>query len=135
MLIISLDYGPAHPGGAVSIGSERSSDPGRLDGRPDSGERRAIIEMARDFAAREIAPRVAEYDQAEELPADLLDKMAALGLFGGVIPVEVGGMGLDFAPFVALIEEISKNCQILGTLASMPSGLVGASIERFGSDE
>ena len=61
--------------------------------------------------------------------------MAALGLFGGVIPVELGGTGLDFVTFVALIEEISKTCQILGTLASMPSGLVGAGVERFGTQE
>jgi len=116
----------------VSIGSERS-DLGRVDGHADSLERRAILEMARDFAAREIAPRVADYDRDEVLPTDLLDKMAALGLFGGVIPVDHGGMGLDFVTFVALIEEISKTCQILGTLVSMPSGLVGAGIESFGT--
>jgi alkylation response protein AidB-like acyl-CoA dehydrogenase len=118
----------------VSIGSERS-DPGRVDGNVDSVERRAIVEMAADFAAREIAPRVADYDREEVLPTDLLDKMAALGLFGGVVPVELGGTGLDFVTFVALIEEISKTCQILGTLASMPSGLVGAGVERFGTQE
>jgi alkylation response protein AidB-like acyl-CoA dehydrogenase len=102
---------------------------------PDPAERRAIVEMASDFADREIAPRVADYDRDEQLPADLLEKMAALGLFGGVIPVELGGTGLDFVSFAALIEELSKSCQILGTLASMPSGLVGASIERYGTDE
>jgi alkylation response protein AidB-like acyl-CoA dehydrogenase len=118
----------------VSIGSERS-DPGRVDGNANSGERRAILEMAADFAAREIAPRVADYDREEVLPTDLLDKMAALGLFGGVVPIELGGTGLDFVTFVALIEEISKTCQILGTLASMPSGLVGAGVERFGTQE
>ena len=118
----------------MSIGSERS-DLGRVDGHADSLERRAILEMAREFAAREIAPRVADYDRDEVLPTDLLDKMAALGLFGGVIPVEHGGMGLDFVTFVALIEEISKTCQILGTLVSMPSGLVGAGIESFGTTE
>jgi alkylation response protein AidB-like acyl-CoA dehydrogenase len=106
-----------------------------VDGNADSGERRAIVEMAADFAAREIAPRVADYDREEVLPTDLLDKMAALGLFGGVVPVELGGTGLDFVTFVALIEEISKTCQILGTLASMPSGLVGAGVERFGTQE
>jgi alkylation response protein AidB-like acyl-CoA dehydrogenase len=116
----------------LSIGSERSE---RVDGLPHSEERRAIIELARDFATREIAPRVAAYDRDEELPLDLLDKMAALGFFGGVIPVELGGMGLDFVTFIGLIEEISKSCQILGTLVSMPSGLVGAAIERFGTPE
>ena len=90
--------------------------------------------MAADFASREIAPRVADYDRDEQLPRDLLERMAGLGFFGGVIPVDMGGLGLDYVTFVDLIEEISKACQILGTLISMPSGLVGASIERFGTD-
>jgi alkylation response protein AidB-like acyl-CoA dehydrogenase len=102
-----------------------------LDG-VDGADRRAIVEMAAEFAAREIAPRVAEYDRAEKLPRDLLDAMGELGFFGGVISVENGGLGLDYVTLAELIEEVSKVCQILGTFVSMPSGLVGASIERFG---
>ena len=118
----------------MSIESERAGRSG-IAAHPDPAERRAIVEMASEFAAREIAPRVADYDRAEELPTDLLERMAALGLFGGVIPVELGGTGLDFVTFSALIEEVSKSCQILGTLVSMPSGLVGGSLERFGTEE
>lgn len=98
-------------------------------------QRKAILDLAADFAAREIAPRVAAYDRAEQLPRDLLDQMGRLGFFGGVVPEELGGMGLDYVTFVELIEEISKTCQILGTFVSMPSGLVGASIESYGTPE
>lgn len=101
----------------------------------DVAERRALLQMVSTFANQEIAPRVAEYDREETLPYDLLSEMAQLGLFGGVIPVEHGGLGLDVRTFADLVIEISKVCQILGTLVSMPSGLVGASLERFGSDE
>jgi alkylation response protein AidB-like acyl-CoA dehydrogenase len=94
-----------------------------------------IVEMAGDFARREIAPRVAEYDRQEKLPRDLLDKMAELGFFGGVVPVEMGGLGLDHRTFAALVEEVSRVCHIMGTLVSMPSGLVGSGIARFGTDE
>jgi alkylation response protein AidB-like acyl-CoA dehydrogenase len=92
----------------------------------------AIVELVSEFAQREIAPRVAEYDQAEELPRDLLDKMAELGFFGGVIPEEMGGLGLSYRTYAAMIEELSKYCNIMGCEASMPSGLVGGSIEKFG---
>jgi alkylation response protein AidB-like acyl-CoA dehydrogenase len=91
--------------------------------------------MAAEFAATEIAPLVAEYDRAEQIPRELLDKMGALGFFGGVIAEEDGGLGLDYVTFAELIEEVSKTCQILGTFVSMPSGLVGASIEAFGTAE
>jgi len=101
----------------------------------DEASRRAIVEMAGEFARREIAPLVADYDRAEKIPREILDQMAELGLFGGVIPEELGGAGLDYLTFVELVEEISKTCQILGTFVSMPSGLVGSSIEEFGSAE
>lgn len=94
-----------------------------------------LIALAGEFARREIAPRVAEYDRAEHIPRELLDQMADLGFFGGVVPTELGGLGLDHVTFAALVEEVSKVCQIMGTLVSMPSGLVGAGIARFGTPE
>jgi alkylation response protein AidB-like acyl-CoA dehydrogenase len=95
----------------------------------------ALIALAGDFARNEIAPRVADYDAREELPQDLLREMGRLGFLGGVIPQELGGLGLDHRTFVSMVEEISKVCQILGTIVTMPSGLVGASILRYGTEE
>jgi alkylation response protein AidB-like acyl-CoA dehydrogenase len=94
-----------------------------------------LVAVVRDFAAREIGPRVAAYDREERLPLDLLEKMADLGFFGGVIPPELGGLGLDYVTFARLVEQISQVCHIMGTLVSMPSGLVGSSIATFGTDE
>jgi alkylation response protein AidB-like acyl-CoA dehydrogenase len=101
----------------------------------DEAGMQALVRAVGDFARKEIAPRVAQYDRDEELPRDLLERMAELGFFGGVIPVDDGGLGLDFVTYAQLIEEISKVCHIMGTLVSMPSGLVGASIQRYGTDE
>ncbi len=94
-----------------------------------------LVALVGDFARREIAPLVAEYDRAEHIPRNLLDRMADLGFFGGVVPVEDGGLGLDHVTFASLVEEVSKVCQIMGTLVSMPSGLVGAGIARYGTPE
>ena len=110
-------------------------EPDLPTGRTERVDAAPLIKMASEFAEREIRPRVSAYDQAEQIPRDLLDKMGALGFFGGVIPIEQGGLGLDYVTFVELIEEVSKSCQIMGTFVSMPSGLVGASIERYGSEE
>ena len=98
-------------------------------------ERKALLEAVADFSRQEIAPRVAAYDRAEELPRDLLAAMAELNIFGGVVEPEYGGLGLDYVTFAELVIEISKACQVLGTLVSMPSGLVGASIASFGTHE
>ena len=94
-----------------------------------------LIRLVANFAEREIKPRVAQYDREERLPLDLLEGMAELGFFGGVIPVELGGLGLTYAAYADLVETISRTCQIMGCLISMPSGLVGAGIARFGTDD
>jgi alkylation response protein AidB-like acyl-CoA dehydrogenase len=100
-----------------------------------AGDRRAIVRMAAEFAQREIAPLVAEYDADERLPLELLERMGALGFFGGVVAEEYGGLGLDYVTFAELVEEVSKTCQIMALFVSAPSGLVGASLERFGTAE
>jgi alkylation response protein AidB-like acyl-CoA dehydrogenase len=98
-------------------------------------ERSALVRAVREFAEKEIAPRVTEYDQAESLPRDLLDRMSELEMFGGVIPVELGGLGLSFRTFAELIMEISEVCQSMGAMISLPSGLVGASLHSYGTPE
>ena len=101
----------------------------------DTTTAKDLVQAIGDFARAELAPRVAEYDREEYIPRDLLDHMAELGFFGGVIPVELGGLGLDYPTFASVVEEISTVCQIMGTLVSMPSGLVGGSIANFGTAE
>ena len=98
-------------------------------------ERDAMLRLVRDFAQREVAPRVREYDAEERLPRDILDAMARLDLFGGLVPEQWGGSGLGHVLYGELIEEISRVDHCLGVLMSMPSALVGAGLLRYGTDE
>ena len=95
----------------------------------------AMRTAVRNFAQREVAPRVREYDLEERLPRDILDGMARLDLFGGMVPEAWGGAGMDHVTFSACIEEISKVDHCLGVLMSMPSALVGAGLLTYGTDE
>src|SRR5947208_6913396 len=88
----------------------------------------ALVRLVRQFGRDVVAARVREYDAAERLPSDLLDQMSALGFFGGTVPVEWGGHGLDHRTYSMLIEEISWFDHCLGVLMSMPSALVGAGL-------
>lgn len=98
-------------------------------------DRTALLALVRDFAQREVAPRVREYDREEYLPRDILDSMGRMGLLGGTVPEEWGGAGLDHVTFARLIEEISRVDHCLGVIMSMPSALVGLGILQFGTDE
>jgi alkylation response protein AidB-like acyl-CoA dehydrogenase len=98
-------------------------------------EQRDLQRLARDFAEREIAPHVADYDRDERFPAEIVRRAAGLGLSGGVVPTEYGGAGLDHVTFAGLVEEISRTCHIVACALTFPSGLVGGSILRYGTEE
>ncbi|HMJ01621.1 MAG TPA: acyl-CoA dehydrogenase family protein, partial [Conexibacter sp.] len=98
-------------------------------------ERETLRRTAREFAQREIRPRVADYDREERFPREIVEEAARLGWLGAVLPHEYGGEGLDWVSFVALIEELSRVCHCIGLAVSFPSGLVGAGILRYGSEE
>lgn len=101
----------------------------------ETPEQTDLRQAVREFAQREIAPYVAEYDSAERFPREILEKTAKLGWIGAVLPPEHEGAGLDWVSFAMLIEEISRVCHIVGLALSMPSGLVGAGILRYGTEE
>lgn len=107
-------------GGVVPVSVEEAND---------------LVAMVGEFARERVAPRVAEYDAAEALPLDLLKEMAGLGLFGGAVAVEDGGLGLDYVTYARIIEEMSRTCHVMGVLMSMPTSLVGGGIASFGTQE
>jgi alkylation response protein AidB-like acyl-CoA dehydrogenase len=101
----------------------------------ESPERDALRDAAREFAHREIAPHVADYDREERFPLEIVRKTAELGWIGAVLTPEYGGAGLDWVSFATSIEEVSRVCHVVGLVFSMPSGLVGAGVLRYGSEE
>lgn len=93
--------------------------------------------MVRDFAEREVAPHVAEWDRAHHFPTDLVPKMGDLGLFGLVVPEEFGGSAdPEGGPFTALcvaIEELGRIDQSIGITLSAGVGLGINPILTYGS--
>ena len=56
----------------------------------------ALIDTAADFARNEIEPHVAKFEREERFPRELIVKMGEVGLLGGTIPEQYGGLGLDY---------------------------------------
>jgi short-chain 2-methylacyl-CoA dehydrogenase len=87
-----------------------------------------------EFADEQLAPHVAEWDAAHELPLDAVEKMADFGLFGLSGPEEYGGAG-DFISLCIAIEEIGRVDQSLGITLEAAVGLGIDPIARFGTAE
>ena len=98
-------------------------------------QQRMIRDMARDFAAREIAPIAAEIDEQEKFPAEVIRKMGELGFMGMNVPEQYGGAGLDSLCYILAMEEISKACASCGVIMSVNNSLVCWPLETYGTDE
>jgi len=98
-------------------------------------EQRLIRDTARDFAAREIAPKAAELDKTGRWPSEIIQQMAALGFMGVAIPEEYGGAGMDSVSYALAMEEISAACASCGVIMSVNNSLFCDPIFKFGTDE
>jgi butyryl-CoA dehydrogenase len=98
-------------------------------------EQRMIRDTAREFAAREVAPKAAELDKTARWPAEILEKMAELGLLGVAIPQEHGGAGMDTLSYALAMEEISAACASCGVIMSVNNSLFCDPVYKFGTDD
>ena len=100
-----------------------------------SEEHEAFRAVVRDFAERELAPHVEEWDRDARFPVEAVHAMGELGLFGLVFPEEWGGSDGDFASLCVAIEELGRVDQSMGITLSAGVGLGANPIYRFGDDE
>ncbi len=92
-------------------------------------------QMITDFAVKEVKPLAHEIDEAERFPLETVEKMAKIGLFGIIVPVEYGGMGGDYKMYIKAVEEISKYCAATGVILSAHTSLCVAPILEHGTEE
>lgn len=75
-----------------------------------SPEQLSIQEMVHDFAATEIAPFAAQWDEKHEFPVETLRKAASLGLAAIYVKSDVGGSALSRLDSVLIFEELATAC-------------------------
>ena len=71
----------------------------------------ALQDMARRFAAENIAPNARAWDREADIPRDLVAKLGELGFLGVFIPTEYGGCGFGDLAATVVMEEIAS-CQM-----------------------
>lgn len=94
----------------------------------------AIQEMARNFAADELAPFAAEWDEKKHFPVDVIRKAASLGLAGIYTREDVGGSGLGRLDAALIFEALSAGCTSTAAYISIHN-MCTWMIDRFASEE
>lgn len=97
-------------------------------------EQEAIQEMARRFAADELAPHAAEWDEKKHFPVDVIRKSAELGLAGIYTREDVGGSGLGRLDAALIFEALSEGCVSTAAYISIHN-MCSWMIDSFGGEE
>lgn len=101
---------------------------------PDADVRAELLAVVRRFTAERIIPEAARCDRDDEYPAELVEQMKGLGLFGLTVPTEYGGLGLDVPTYAAVVEELAYGwMSVTGFLNTHVMGCL--LISTFGTDE
>jgi butyryl-CoA dehydrogenase len=98
-------------------------------------EQRLIRETAREFTDKELIERTRENARNHHFDLELVNKIAAQGYLGAIVPPEYGGAGLDYLSYGLIVEEIGRGDSAIRTVISVQTSLVCSGILKWGSEE
>lgn len=100
-----------------------------------TAEQELLRQSVREFAEAEIGPHVREWDRAQAFAADLVPRLAALGLMGIQFPETYGGAGMSAIDYCICIEELARVDPAVALSVAAHNGLCAAHIHMFGTVE
>lgn len=95
----------------------------------------AVRDATREFCRHEILPHLRDWERAEQIPADIVPKMAAQGLLGLCIPRRYGGLGLDYLSLGIVCEELERADTAFRVLIAVHLALNSLALLQWGSEE
>ena len=98
-------------------------------------EQEVLKDSVKNFAEKEIRPRIKESDEKGEWPEELTKKLGEMGLLGIIIPSEFSGAGYSNVDYVIILEEISKVDPSVGLVVAAHNSLCSNHINLFGNEE
>jgi acyl-CoA dehydrogenase len=101
-----------------------------------SDEQKALIDLARQFGEKEMAPKIEHHDRTGEFPWDIIKGAHALGVMNTHVPQEQGGLGLSVLDGCLIAEELASFCSGMYTaieangLAQAPAIVAGTKEQK-----
>lgn len=100
-----------------------------------SEEQEHLRKSVRDFAEREVAPHVMEWDETQTFPTEVIRKCGELGYMGSIFPEQYGGAGLTYIDYSIIVEELSRVDPSVGLIVAAHTSLCSNHIYLAGSEE
>ena len=98
-------------------------------------EQLMVRDMARQFAAEQLAPNAADWDKNAEFPTDAIKAMGELGLLGMVVPEDYQGSATDMVAYAMALEEIAAGDGACSTIMSVHNSVACMPVYKFGTDQ
>jgi glutaryl-CoA dehydrogenase (non-decarboxylating) len=98
-------------------------------------EHKDVERAVREWASREVAPRIHDLDREHRFERSFLKGMADLHLLGICIPEEYGGAGLDYISLGLVSEELEYVDTHLRVIMSVHVGLNCMTLQSWGTEE
>lgn len=95
----------------------------------------AFIDQLKRYVRERLIPAEADVIANDRIPADILDEMRGIGLFGITIPEEYGGAGMNTAQYIETVKQLSYAAPAYRSTASINIGMTGSAIRKFGTPE
>ena len=100
-----------------------------------SEEHRMIIDGAKKFAEKELAPLAAEADEKQEANVGALKALGELGYLGMTVPDQYGGTGVGAVAYAGAMVEFSKVDSGVSVGVSVQNSLVNDAVMMFGTED
>jgi glutaryl-CoA dehydrogenase (non-decarboxylating) len=98
-------------------------------------EHEMVARMVRDFAEKEVAPVIKDYDREHKVNRDAVRRMGELGILGICIPVRYGGQGMDYLSLGLVCEELERVDTSLRVVMSVHVGLNSLGLLQWATEE
>src|SRR5688500_4162236 len=93
-----------------------------------------ILATVRTFVDKEIIPHAQTLEHGDTYPADIVEGMKEMGLFGLTIPEEYGGLGESLLTYALVVEELSRGWMSVSGIVNTHL-IVAYLISQYGTDE
>lgn len=99
----------------------------------DASAEEAFLDAIDRWIEREVRPVVMYHDHNDVWPAQLVEQMKEMGLFGATIAQEYGGLGLPATTYAKIIAKISSYWMAITGIVNSHL-IMAAAVERFGTE-
>jgi acyl-CoA dehydrogenase len=94
-----------------------------------------FIEQLRRYVRERLIPAEEDVIANDRIPAEIVQEMRDMGLFGITIPEEYGGAGMSISQYIETVKQLSYAAPAYRSTMSINVGMTGSAIKNFGTTE